>query len=168
MSLDSGLGLVFILLCDAFTRVRIPPDGGGFIQKRHAVTGLFWLRKHEKTPEFRGFFGLVSFCTSPLGGPEETRTLDLSDANRTLSQLSYRPMYAVFSRKQHIYFSTRKLGCKAFLRVFCGFLGVLEQVDVHPFAPVQADHKDQTPGAEFGGHSQPHADESHSAGQQQG
>ena len=25
------------------------------------------------------------------GGPEETRTLDLSDANRTLSQLSYRP-----------------------------------------------------------------------------
>ena len=27
-----------------------------------------------------------------LGGPEETRTLDLSDANRTLSQLSYRPM----------------------------------------------------------------------------
>ena len=27
-----------------------------------------------------------------FGGPEETRTLDLSDANRTLSQLSYRPM----------------------------------------------------------------------------
>ena len=27
------------------------------------------------------------------GGPEETRTLDLSDANRTLSQLSYRPDY---------------------------------------------------------------------------
>ena len=26
-----------------------------------------------------------------FGGPEETRTLDLSDANRTLSQLSYRP-----------------------------------------------------------------------------
>ena len=25
------------------------------------------------------------------GGPEEIRTLDLSDANRTLSQLSYRP-----------------------------------------------------------------------------
>ena len=28
------------------------------------------------------------------GGPEETRTLDLSDANRTLSQLSYRPKYS--------------------------------------------------------------------------
>ena len=26
-----------------------------------------------------------------FGGPEEIRTLDLSDANRTLSQLSYRP-----------------------------------------------------------------------------
>ena len=29
------------------------------------------------------------------GGPEETRTLDLSDANRTLSQLSYRPIFFV-------------------------------------------------------------------------
>ena len=28
------------------------------------------------------------------GGPEEIRTLDLSDANRTLSQLSYRPKYS--------------------------------------------------------------------------
>ena len=26
-----------------------------------------------------------------LGGPERDRTVDLSDANRTLSQLSYRP-----------------------------------------------------------------------------
>ena len=34
----------------------------------------------------RGFF---------VGGPEETRTLDLSDANRTLSQLSYRPKCAI-------------------------------------------------------------------------
>ena len=33
-----------------------------------------------------------------FGGPEETRTLDLSDANRTLSQLSYRPMTAIFHR----------------------------------------------------------------------
>ena len=35
---------------------------------------------------------------SEIGGPEETRTLDLSDANRTLSQLSYRPMTAIFHR----------------------------------------------------------------------
>ena len=33
-------------------------------------------------------FGLCCF-----GGPEEIRTLDLSDANRTLSQLSYRPIF---------------------------------------------------------------------------
>ena len=32
------------------------------------------------------------FDASSFGGPEETRTLDLSDANRTLSQLSYRPI----------------------------------------------------------------------------
>ena len=31
-----------------------------------------------------------------LGGPEETRTLDLSDANRTLSQLSYRPIRVIY------------------------------------------------------------------------
>ena len=30
------------------------------------------------------------------GGPEGIRTLDLSDANRTLSQLSYGPVYEVF------------------------------------------------------------------------
>ena len=31
-----------------------------------------------------------------FGGPEGIRTLDLSDANRTLSQLSYGPVYEVF------------------------------------------------------------------------
>ena len=35
--------------------------------------------------------GSVSKPSCLFGGPEETRTLDLSDANRTLSQLSYRP-----------------------------------------------------------------------------
>ena len=33
-------------------------------------------------------FGFACF-----GGDEEDRTLDLTDANRTLSQLSYAPMY---------------------------------------------------------------------------
>lgn len=37
----------------------------------------------------------VVFDFSKIGGPEEDRTLDLTDANRTLSQLSYGP-------KQHI------------------------------------------------------------------
>ena len=30
------------------------------------------------------------------GGDEEDRTLDLTDANRTLSQLSYAPVYILF------------------------------------------------------------------------
>ena len=30
-----------------------------------------------------------------FGGPEGIRTLDLSDANRTLSQLSYKPKYEI-------------------------------------------------------------------------
>ena len=32
------------------------------------------------------------FILANVGGPGGIRTLDLSDANRTLSQLSYRPM----------------------------------------------------------------------------
>ena len=39
---------------------------------------------------------------------------------------------------------------------------------MHPFAPVKADHKDQAAGKEFGGHSQPHANQPQSASQQQG
>ena len=35
----------------------------------------------------------IKFGFLKYGGPEETRTLDLSDANRTLSQLSYRPIF---------------------------------------------------------------------------
>ena len=35
------------------------------------------------------------------GGPEETRTLDLSDANRTLSQLSYRPIRCPFELPEY-------------------------------------------------------------------
>ena len=37
-----------------------------------------------------------------FGGPEETRTLDLSDANRTLSQLSYRPIFMNFLRVNRV------------------------------------------------------------------
>ena len=44
---------------------------------------------------------IVSKLVSSYGGPEETRTLDLSDANRTLSQLSYRPI-CVFILSQHL------------------------------------------------------------------
>ena len=44
------------------------------------------LQKSEKSEHF--------------GGPEETRTLDLSDANRTLSQLSYRPIFLSALRRK--------------------------------------------------------------------
>ena len=36
------------------------------------------------------------------GGHEGDRTLDLTDANRTLSQLSYAPEYEIFEGMQHI------------------------------------------------------------------
>ena len=35
----------------------------------------------------------VGFGYASNGGPEGIRTHDLTDANRTLSQLSYRPKY---------------------------------------------------------------------------
>ena len=46
-----------------------------------------------ETVETSRLFAAASFLVQLDGGPEETRTLDLSDANRTLSQLSYRPIY---------------------------------------------------------------------------
>ena len=48
--------------------------------------------QYKKTP--------WNFCSMGFGGPEETRTLDLSDANRTLSQLSYRPLSLVILSQQ--------------------------------------------------------------------
>ena len=51
------------------------------------------------------------------GGPKGIRTLDLSDANRTLSQLmSYGPHVPFF--RQHEYFSTSGAGCKGFFSLF--------------------------------------------------
>jgi hypothetical protein len=57
--------------------------------------------KVVKSPALLGFFRtpgkkrkptIVSIIGFLYGGPERDRTVDLSDANRTLSQLSYRPM----------------------------------------------------------------------------
>ena len=45
------------------------------------------------------------FDASSFGGDEEDRTLDLTDANRTLSQLSYGP-------KQHIDYKPMFLKCQ--------------------------------------------------------
>ena len=46
----------------------------------------------QKTPIKSGFSRNISFLCSFYGGPGGIRTLDLSDANRTLSQLSYGPL----------------------------------------------------------------------------
>ena len=44
-------------------------------------------------PKFFGIKNAASYKTMrQIGGPRGIRTLDLSDANRTLSQLSYRPI----------------------------------------------------------------------------
>ena len=50
-----------------------------------------WVQKSPEVVETSRLFAAASFLVQLDGGPEETRTLDLSDANRTLSQLSYRP-----------------------------------------------------------------------------
>ena len=45
-------------------------------------------KKHKKS----SVHNLKSVMNTRYGGPEGIRTLDLSDANRTLSQLSYKPV----------------------------------------------------------------------------
>ena len=45
-----------------------------------------------KTNPKQYFTKKIEFGFAQYGGPGGIRTLDLSDANRTLSQLSYRPM----------------------------------------------------------------------------
>ena len=55
-----------------------PPQGGINLESLAP-------RQNKKPPK-------GDFC---FGGPEGIRTLDLSDANRTLSQLSYKPEYEV-------------------------------------------------------------------------
>ena len=55
--------------------------------KTHFFESIFTWQENIKNPEsliLSGFFD----C-----GPEGIRTLDLSDANRTLSQLSYKPLF---------------------------------------------------------------------------
>ena len=60
-------------------------------------TGVWYLRKNlvlfgppdmQKTQEFPGFFGVVSFLLYPSGGRCRTRTCDLPHVKRMLYQLS--------------------------------------------------------------------------------
>ena len=44
----------------------------------------------KKLQKSREIYNFTAFC----GGPNRDRTDDLTDANRTLSQLSYRPIFS--------------------------------------------------------------------------
>ena len=46
-----------------------------------------WAQKSPEVVETSRLFAAASFLVQLDGGPEETRTLDLSDANRTLSRM---------------------------------------------------------------------------------
>ena len=116
LSFDSGLVRVDISLCYVFTWVRIPPDGCGFIQKRHAVTALFWPSEREKSPEFRAFFGVVSFLTSKDGAPGGTRTPDLLVRSQTLYPAELLA-HGLFSNSL-IIISAKRKNVKRFLQVF--------------------------------------------------
>ena len=60
----------------------------------------FFGRAYRTAPELTSRGSNISFARTWMdwvpspsaGGPEEVRTLDLTDANRTLSQLSYGPI----------------------------------------------------------------------------
>ena len=69
--------------------------------KRLSYGPTIFAKKLQKSRETYNF---TAFC----GGPNRDRTDDLTDANRTLSQLSYRPIFGCF-----VYF---------FLVYLCGLL----------------------------------------------
>ena len=60
--------------------------------KNTVMTGDIFTEKVKKKEQNPNFFS-SDFAES--GGDEGDRTLDLTDANRTLSQLSYAPRYEV-------------------------------------------------------------------------
>ena len=62
-------------------------------QKRLSCRPAIFTKKLQKSREIINF---TAFC----GGPNRDRTDDLTDANRTLSQLSYRPKSTVPKAEQ--------------------------------------------------------------------
>ena len=71
-----------------------------FIRENGDFASVFRYREkspfgQQKSPIYSGFSQETSFLSPHYGGPEGIRTLDLSDANRTLSQLSYKPEYEI-------------------------------------------------------------------------
>ena len=70
-------------------------------------------RKSFEIKDFRSFFD---------GGDEEDRTLDLTDANRTLSQLSYAPIYGAVINAANYYTPTGVHLSIGFYRIFANFV----------------------------------------------
>ena len=68
---------------------RTAPGYTGYTKKEDADGSA---PSKTKTNPKQCFTKKIDFGFAQYGGPGGIRTLDLSDANRTLSQLSYRPM----------------------------------------------------------------------------
>ena len=95
-----------------FTSVRIPPDGCGFIQKRPAVTGLFRPSKREKSPEFRAFFGVVSFLTTKPGWAGGIRTHGMTESKSVALPLGDSPVWRTRSLIRKLNSVFRSVGWK--------------------------------------------------------
>ncbi len=109
---------------DSIARSGISPvPANGFHQKKHAEACFF------------------------RGGPEEIRTLDLSDANRTLSQLSYRP-----NSNCVIIISRSFFNCNTFFEViFVIFHFPQKRSGERRYRPVRGKPRRDAAAASFGG-----------------
>ncbi len=91
---------------DAFTasyasRILFLQDGAIFteLRKGNDSRSAFFEKILNVLTMIGGGQSHVSYKTMrQIGGPRGIRTLDLSDANRTLSQLSYRPIFRGVTR----------------------------------------------------------------------
>ena len=60
-------------------------------RRPYSATCCFFILQYPLAGQIRSL-QYKEFVSARYGGDEEDRTLDLTDANRTLSQLSYAPM----------------------------------------------------------------------------
>ena len=77
---------------------RTAPGYTGYTKKEDADGSA---PSKTKTNPKQCFTKKIDFGFAQYGGPGGIRTLDLSDANRTLSQLSYRPIF-VFQNENSV------------------------------------------------------------------
>lgn len=76
-------------------------------QQKSAASGFFPRRRFSVVDQSEHFTAKPPlkkkvFVQYLFGGPEGIRTLDLSDANRTLSQLSYKPVFTWYPAIIHV------------------------------------------------------------------